>query len=173
MRIGLDIDGVVYPWHYSIYRYFIENRNFVGTEREFWSYFKTLSNEWQDYFVSIPICYLDQTPTADVMEYLPKIAQLGEITYITSRHLDLQWATRKFFNIYDLPFKENIIFSKNKAIYARLNQLDVFLDDFPANVDSLQGITNVYLFKAPHNWEVRENYNVVNTMQEFYHILGG
>lgn len=171
MRIGIDIDGPVYPWHYSIYRHFITFKGFEGTEREFWEYFRYLKKEVQDYFVKIPIHYLDQMPTPDVREYLPKVAQLGDIYYITSRPEEAKWATWKFFNIYDLPFKENIIFSKDKATYVRLNRVDVFLDDRPQEVDSLQGITDAYLFKAPHNWEVRDNYRLINTMQEFYELL--
>lgn len=173
MNIGLDIDGVIYPWHYSIYRFFTEFKNYTGSEREFWSYFDSLDGEVQDYYVSIPIHYLDQTPSEDVMKYLPKLAELGEIFYITSRKPELMSVTRKFFNIYDLPFKENVIFSKNKANYIRLHHIDYFVDDSPKVIDEISGITTAYLFKCAHNWKNRDNYSVIGSLGEFYQLLGG
>lgn len=171
MIIGLDIDGPVYPWHYSIYRHFVTFKGFEGSERDFWEYFRDLPKEVQRYFVRVPIHYLDQMPTPDVREYLPKIAKLGEIFYITARPPEAKWATWKFFNIYDLPFKENIIFSEDKATCIRLNRVDVFLDDRPAEVELVKGITDAYLFKAQHNWDERDNYKAVGSMKEFYEIL--
>lgn len=171
MRIGLDIDGVIYPWHYSVYRYFTEFRGFEGTEPEFWDFFRTLSESRQEYFVSIATLYLNQVPTQDALTYVPMLANLGELYYITSRPEHLKWATQKFFNMYDLPFKENVIFSKDKATYVRLLGLKYFLDDIPSNVKSLQGLTNAYLFKSSHNLNQREGFNVLGTIKEFYDIV--
>ncbi len=171
MRIGLDIDGPIYNWHWSIYRYFTEFKGFEGNERDFWRYVRTLPEEDIRYFVSLPTLYLDTSPTEDVLTYVPKIAELGEIFYITARGDELRWATGKFFDKYQLPFKQNVIFSKDKANYVRLNKIDCFLDDQPHNLDVLKGITDIYLFKAVHNWESREQYNLINSMKEFYELL--
>jgi uncharacterized HAD superfamily protein len=168
MRIGLDIDGVIYPWHYSIYRYFTEFKGYDKDISTFWMKDRHIITE---YHVSIPLCYLDTSPTDDVLEYLPKLAEIAELYYITSREPHLLWATQKFFNIYDLPFKENLILSKEKANYARLLKLDYFLDDMPKYVDMLKGITNAYLFKAVHNSDVREQYEVINSLEEFYNMV--
>lgn len=165
------MDGVIRPWHASIYRYFQIHKGFSKDEREFWNYFRGLDKDAQDYYVSIPLMYSDTSPTKDVLEYVPKIAELGEIFYITSCPEEIRLATSKFFDNYSLPFKENIIFSKDKASYVRLNRIDYFLDDLPHNVESLQGITEAYLFKAAHNWEARERFNVINSIREFYELI--
>ncbi len=171
MIVGLDIDGVIRPWHTSVYRHFQIFKNFEGSEREFWAYFRDLSKDTQDYYVSLPFLYMDTAPDKDTICYVKKIAEIASIYYITSCPPEIKRLTSKFFDIYKLPFKENIIFSKDKANYVRLNKIEYFLDDLPANVDALKGITNVYLFKASHNWEVRENYSVMNSMKEFYELL--
>lgn len=171
MRIGLDIDGVLYNWHYSVYRYFCEFRGFSGSQREFWMYVRSLPEGTFDYYVKLPLLYIDTSPSTDVIVYLPKIAEIAEIFYITARTEELKPATSKFFDNYRFPFKENVIFSKNKQNYARLLKLDYFLDDQPYHIDELKSVTNAYLFKAVHNWESRELYPLMNSMKEFYEFL--
>lgn len=171
MNIGLDLDGVVYPWHESIYRHFIEQGKFVGTRREFWPFLMSLPWEVQNYYVSIPLFYLDTTPTDDVLEYVPKIAEIATIFYITARPPEVRLATEKFFNIYQLPFSENLIFTQDKLNHIRVNRIQYFLDDRDKHVDEVKSVTNAYLFKAVHNWQYREKYNVINTMQEFYELI--
>lgn len=168
MNIGLDIDGVLYPWHYSIYRYFIENKGYEGDIGKFWLEDRHIVT---DYHVGLPTLYLDTSPTEDVLTYVPKLAELGNLFYITSRSLELESVTRKFLDKYKFPFKENLIFAENKATPVRLYAIDYFLDDMPKHVDSLQNITNVYLFKCIHNRLERENYKVINSIKEFYNLL--
>lgn len=171
MRVGIDIDGVLYPWHDSIYRYFREYEGFTGNVREFWTMFRNMSEEKITYYVYLPHLYLNTFPTQDVLTYVPKIAEKAEIFYITAREPHLQIATEKFFKIYDLPFKENLIFSKNKVDYVRLLGLDYFLDDQPHHLIPMMDVTKSYLFKSFHNWEQREGFNVVSSMKEFYEVL--
>lgn len=172
MNIGLDLDGVVYPWHDSIYRHFRETKGFEGSDREFWEWFvNNVPRDVADYYVRIPLFYLDTSPTEDVMEFVPKIAEIATIFYITARPSEAKWATKKFFNNYQLPFSENVIFSEDKANYVRLNKIGYFLDDRAKHVEELKNICNVYLFKAVHNWQYRDQYSTINSMKEFYEIL--
>ena len=171
MRIGLDIDGVIYPWHYSIYRYFTEFKNFAGSELEFWAYFRLFSVEKQMYYVSIPTLYTDTSLTQDAIEYLPKLAELGELFYITSRDHELQPLTQKFFKFYDIPFKENLIFEKDKASVVRLYGIDYFVDDMISHLEKMQGITTSFLFKQPHNFYDRDGYNCIGSLKEFYNTI--
>lgn len=173
MNIGLDLDGVVYPWHDSLYRHFREFKGYEGTEREFWKYVNELPKDVQQYFVSIPLLYFDTTPTEDVLTYLPKLAELGTIYYITNRPPEVKSITRKFFDFFKFPFKENVIFTDTKANYVRLHNVEVYLDDRGKNVDELIGLTDVYLFKAVHNWAYRDNYKVIYSFKEFYEMLKG
>lgn len=168
MKIGLDLDGVLYPWHDSIYRYFTEFKGFSGGEVEFWDYFRDLPVPAQEYYVSLPFMYLNITPRASALQTLPKLAELGEIYYITSRRPDLHRVTLKFFNIYDLPFKDNLYFTEDKASIIRMRGIDCYLDDLTRYVDQVANITDAYLMAMPHNTGQREGYKVVNSIKEFY-----
>lgn len=171
LRVGLDIDGVIRPWHESMYRYFQVHKNYEGDESAFWDYFRSLPEHAQSYYVSIPLMYLDTMPREDVLVYVPKIAEVAEIYYITSCGASLWWATEKFFDMYNLPFKENIIYSADKSTHIRLLRLDYFVDDLAKYLEDAKGITKVYLFKAVHNRADRERFPVVNSMKEFYEII--
>lgn len=169
MRIGLDLDGPVYPWHDEIYRYFQENHGYAGNIYDFWQgEGRALIKDWH---LDIPFLYNSTTPRQDVLTYVPLLAELGEIYYITARNKDLWQVTGKFFDFYELPFKENVIFDKDKAFHTRRLGLDYFLDDNRANVDSLLGITDAYLFTCIHNLHQREGVKTVSSMREFYEVI--
>jgi uncharacterized HAD superfamily protein len=172
MNIGLDIDGVIYRWHESLYRYFCEIKGFDGTIYDFWLKFvPSKPNEYWDYYASLPFLYWDTTPRDDVLVTLPKLAELGTLYYITSRPDEVRYKTEKFFDYYDLPFKENIIFSRDKQTYARLLKLDYFVDDLQNNVDEVSKVTKTFLFRATHNFPIQDKYPTVGTLNEFYHII--
>ena len=171
MKIGLDIDGVIYPWHYSLYRYFTEFKNFEGSELEFWAMFRLLSEKTQTYYVSIPTLYADTSLTEDAQKYLPLLTELGELFYITSRDVELQSVTQKFFDFSEVPFKENLIFEKDKPSAVRLLGLDYFVDDQTRHLEKMRGITTTFLFKQPHNWYDREGYDCIGSLKEFYEII--
>lgn len=171
MNIGLDLDGVVYPWHESLFRHFVETKDYTGTRREFWIWFMSQDRDFCDYYVRLPFLYNNTSPTYGVIEYLPKIAELSTIYYITARPEEAKFSTQKFFDFYDLPFKENVIFTKDKANYVRLLGIDLFLDDRDKEVTALQGLCDVRLFKQVHNWEYRDKFNLINSFKEFYELV--
>src|SRR5689334_12435336 len=132
MRVGIDLDGPVYPWHEEVYRYFQENKGYDKTIYDFWLKDKEIVH---DYHCSIPFLYNSTTPRKDVLEYLPKIAEISEIYYITHRPPEMWQVTGKFFQFYNLPFSENVIFTDDKATQVRLLGIDYFTDDLPRNID--------------------------------------
>lgn len=173
MRVGIDIDGPLYDWHYCIYRYFQEFRSFAGTQREFWDYFRTLDNDTQSYYVSLPHLYLNMEMRPEVKKSVELLSGTAEIYYITARDESLKSVTRKFFDKSEMPFKENLIFSQSKVEYVRLLGLSYFLDDMPKHVKNLQGITEPYLLAVPHNYDQRDGFNIVYSVKEFVEIVRG
>ena len=172
MNIGIDVDGVLYRWHESLYRYFCEFKGYNGTMYDFWLRFvHNQPMEFWDYYISIPLLYWDTTPRDDVLINLPKIAKLHTIYYITARPTEAEYITRKFFDYFELPFKENLVFSKEKETYCRLYKLDYFLDDQPKNLDAVSGVTNAVLFRNVHNIPVQDSYRNVGTFREFFELI--
>lgn len=171
LKVGLDVDGVLYPWHSSLERYFRIHKGFTGTSQELWKLFRSFSKEKQAYYVSIPLLYSDSSPIAGVQEFLPKLAELAEVYYITARSPELERVTVAYFDKYSFPFKENLIFSKDKATPIRLHRVEYFLDDSPKQIDKISGITKAFLFPAPHNVEVRDKYNLIESLESFFRKL--
>lgn len=170
LKIGLDIDGVIYPYHDVVYRYFIEEKGYKDSYHHFWTVdWWLLSKETQDYIVSLPFLYDAVIPSSCVMESLLKLTTLGELYYVTSRSgSDIEGVTRKFFNFFDPPFKQNLMFDHDKASVCRLYSIDYFLDDFPEHVSKLESVTNAYLMNQAHNAGKREGHKTVSSLKEFY-----
>ncbi len=173
MKIGLDLDGVVYPWHYSLVRYFREFKGYEGNDTDFWDMFEAFPKEKQHYYVTLPIHYLDTSPTEDVIIYLPKLAEEAEIYYITARDSSLEYVTRKFLDLYDMPFKENLIFEKNKDSVVRLYGIDYYVDDQPRYLETMKGITIPLLFLQPHNrrGNGRERFECIGGLKQLYDMI--
>lgn len=172
VNVGIDIDGVIYPWHYSVYRYHVENKGYGGNIVEFWrDYFPKLGSDYQRYIVNLDILYDDTTPKPDILNTLPLIAEKFGIYYITHRPYHTKRMTEKFFNNYNLPFKENLIFTPDKPAIIRRYNIRYFVDDQGKNLDEVAGITEGYLFPASHNVSYRDKYNCVTTLREFYNII--
>lgn len=163
------MDGVVYDWHYSVHRYLTEYKGYSKDITTLWMVdWWNLPKEEQEYLASIPHLYTDTIPSSCVMDGLNLLAGLGELYYVTARDSSLAPATKKFFDYFDAPFKENLIFNKDKASVVRLNKLDYFLDDFSSYVSQLSGLTNAYLMCKSHNIGKRDGFKCVNGLKEFY-----
>lgn len=171
-RIGLDMDGVIYDWHSVVHRYYMLYANYTGTFREFWmEYIPSLSEENQDYIVSIPLFYDQAFPTVDAQEYLPKLAEIGELFYITSRPDSARFVTRKFFRKHNLPDSENLFMVADKQPVIRLYDIDVFVDDRGETLEDLGNICLTVLMNKPWNEHYKDTFTRVNSLQEFYELL--
>jgi uncharacterized HAD superfamily protein len=169
IKIGLDIDGVVYDWHDSVYRYCTQFKGCTDSEHVFWT--KTwweMPKEEQSYLISLPTLYNDYIPEQRHIDSLNALASLGELFYVTSRPPEFSFATLKFFESYKLPFKENIIHDNDKATVCRLLGIDYFCDDFPEHVLSTSKITKSYLMCRTHNIGKRGDFNTVTSLNNFY-----
>ena len=169
MKIGFDVDGVLYPWHYSIHRYFKELKGYEGDESRFWKEkAKQISEEEWSYLVTIPILYEDTAPIYRTKEYLDMFSEKANLFYITSRPKELARITEKFLKKLDAPFKENLFIAEDKAPVVRLLSLDYYVDDQARHLERLKGITNVFLYTQPHNTDCREEYNCIRSLGEMY-----
>jgi len=173
VKIGLDLDGVCYDWHTAIYTELgIESGKSFS---EFWANpHDTLTEKEWEYIVSIPMYYEKLGLRESVSNVLPKLAELGELFYITSRDSSLRRVTERFLNKNKLPFKENLFMEKDKAYIARMLQLDYFVDDFVSQYDSVSKVTNTFLMAQPWNRKGWEGRNVIFGLDELYEeIMNG
>lgn len=171
MRIGLDLDGVVYDWHSPVYTHFVALENYQGTFTEFWTkYIPSLPKERQEYIVSLDFFYLRRTMSEEDLNSINKLASLGDIYYITARAKKLRRATEKFLRMNNLPYKDNLIMSEDKLSYCKLLQIDFFVDDFSSYVEEIGKFTTAFLFAKPWNRD-RRDLPTIYSLEELYKII--
>lgn len=172
LKIGLDLDGVVYDWHSAAYRYCVEERGYKEDSTTFWTKdWWLLSDDEQRYIASLQNLYINTIPSSCVKDAIIELSKLGEIYYVTARAPELEHVTRKFLDFFDPPFKENLFFEKDKTTFARLHKLDYFLDDFTSHIKSLLDVTGAVLMARAHNIGKRDGYIVVNSIKEFCDLV--
>lgn len=172
---GLDIDGVVYPYHEAVYTYYQCYMGYNDSYNRFWTqYFPSLSEEEQDYIVSIPIPYDMMDPYPYALKFINKAMELGdEVYYLTSRDSSLERITRRYLRRHEFLFQDNLIMCKDKATECRRYDITDFIDDFTKHVNSVSLVCNAYLINKPWNVDNRKDYPVVSNMKEFFEIIFG
>lgn len=165
LSIGIDMDGVLYNWHAAVYDYFRFYKEYTGSYSKFWSeYYKTFSDEMWDYLTGVDIFYSSQQPTKECVNFLNSIKYKYDIYYITSRPNLVRTTTKQYLRKYNFPYKDNVIFTDDKANVSRLLQLTYCIDDMPHNVESLSKVTNVIMIAQPWNTELWEKYNTAHSL---------
>jgi uncharacterized HAD superfamily protein len=168
MVLSLDIDGILYPYHEALYTYYEYEMGYSDTYEQFWSsFFPNLSQEKIEYIISIPIVYEMIEPYKHVLEFLEFAASKTNIYYMTSRSLDLERITRKYFKKYNFPFQDNLIMTKDKANSCRLYGVTHFLDDHAHHVESVAKVADAYLMAKIWNREYQDKFNTVHSLREF------
>lgn len=175
--LGLDLDGVIYPWHEAVLTYYEMYEGYTGSYTEFWGeFYKQITPSKWEYLTGIDYFYSCKIPGADTMEFLRKVAEHFEIYYITSRPAEVALTTEQYLRRFDFPFCSNLIITEDKSRFARLYGLRYFIDDQPKNLEPLSKVTEVAMMSQPYNRDYSNKYRVVKThndMLEFFNIQTG
>lgn len=150
--IGFDLDGVLYNWHDAVYTYFKIYESYRGSYNEFWkTYFHSLPKTKQDFITNIIDLYYKISPQDGVLELLNSLSKKHDIFYITSRPIESERITEKYLKDFSFPFRQNLVFSKEKDIAVRLHNVDIFFDDSISVVKSIDKSCASVLIKQPWN----------------------
>jgi len=152
MRIGFDIDGVLYPWH----KYALNHLKRFNGEKisydEFWS--NPLEYYPDDVYGEIAriIEYYNQERlTYSIYERLYKLSRNHEIFYVTSRPENCKEITKKWALESELPCLDNLYIAKDKDPIIKDLHLDYYIEDLPKVVDKIKEHTKVLLINQPWN----------------------
>jgi len=177
-KIGLDMDGVLYPWNEALYTYFRIYKGFSGTQFEFSKILPlgrdslgTLDDAFIGYLAGIEYLYGTMIPLKSMLESLRRIAKTYEVFYITARPKNARITTEKYLNSYGFPFPNNLILSRNKGVEARVLGLSFFVDDKPKHLDQISKETISFLFLQPWNEAYKNKYPTIRSIQELEEIL--
>lgn len=174
MVLSLDIDGILYPFHEALYTYYQYEMGYSETYEKFWSsFFSSQSEEKKEYMVSIPVVYEMIVPNKSVIDFLDYVASKVDVYYMTSRSLELERITRKYFKKYNFPFQDNLIMTKDKANACRFYRVTHFLDDHAHHVESVAKVADAYLMAKIWNKEYQDKLNTVHSLREFRERIFG
>lgn len=157
-RIGLDLDGVLYPFSTICFDIIKEKHNYNFDEIEFWSRtyrsnrFKGKHREEVDAIVSDPNTYIVQMMHPNDVLVLMNLKAMGnELFYITARGNHLQPVTDLWLRASGAPFVDNLYVGYDeKTPLIKLLNLDVYVDDRAGIVQDASAVTDAYLFHAPY-----------------------
>jgi uncharacterized HAD superfamily protein len=170
--LGVDLDGVIYNWHISVYEYHINFKNYAGSFNDFWTKeYKNFTPEWWKYIVDIDILYSDRPPVSDCFSFLDKIVNRFEVYYITSRPECVKTTTEQYLKRYKFPFQDNLIFTKDKVNTARLLKLSYAIDDLPEQIEGLSRVTKTFMIAQPYNIDYQDKCTTVKSLTQILGLL--
>lgn len=159
MRVGVDIDGVIYDWEKSL-RLWRVNARGIDPETMPVSDIWEVSEKWgisreelvSDCEAAVAAGWMFNrgTPINDARHQLLRLRNTGHsIHIITARDFGpmTQPNTHRWFQRYSIPF-DTMDFSHDKTI----RPLDVMIDDKPGNIEALLDVgVDAYLQDRPYN----------------------
>ena len=170
--VGLDLDGVLYPWHESVLTHYEMYKGYTGSYTEFWGeFYKTITKDEWEFLTHVDFFYSNKLPSKKLLEFLEKVASSYEIFYISSRPGDVGLTTEQYLKRYNFPFRENLILTDDKSSIARLYKVKYFIDDQPKHLESLSKVTKVAMKLQPYNHDYVNMYTTVSTFEDMLAFL--
>lgn len=168
MRLmGLDLDGVLYEWHTSVYDYCVRFRDYTKSITEFWTNpYESCDMDFWNTITEVDIFYSNMSPTPDCVKFLDVVKEKFELYYITSRPDYVKTTTQQYLRRYGFPYQDNLIFTKDKVNMARKLQLSYIILDNVENVKSLSNVTNTILRARPWNKEIWDLYPTCHSLMD-------
>lgn len=132
----VDLDGVIYPWARAVYVEQCVYANETRSYEEFWQNFEHEHNEiYFDNLVSLKHLYGTQPPNKRNVNFLIKLTAQGhKLYYVTNRPLSVQTDTELWLARYDIPQRQNLVFTKNKIPVCNSLGIQLVFEDRIRNV---------------------------------------
>jgi hypothetical protein len=170
--LGIDMDGCLYNFQGAVLEYFRLYKGYTGTYGEFWSKDKLkLSDADWEFLINIDILYTSEMPTPDCINFLNYVKYRFNIYYITARPLLVKLTTEQYMRRHNFPFRDNLIFEKDKVNTARRLKLDYFIDDSQENIAGLSKVTNAILMAQPENRAYWDIYPTIHSLMGAVKLL--
>lgn len=143
MKIGIDLDGVLYPWHEEVWMYFIQTTPGMPTD---WNWFWGVHNRTKffgydplDHAFEIDFLYVSGSPPGlRDQEIIRNTLDSHDVYYVTARPPTSKDATLYWLNRYDfIPNENKLIFDHNKSKVSEKLGLDYFIEDRVSNLEAL------------------------------------
>ena len=170
--IGFDIDGVLYPWRTAVSTYL---KAFCGIDADSDDMWKNIeehvSKELIHNLCQMPDICSKCVPSKEMLDILWKLSDKYTIFYITARPNEVKTATETYFRKYGFPQNNNLIFTRDKPLYVKLLEVDLFVEDQLYHADKLKDITNLILMRQPWNERAWNEHTTIGNLHELFGLI--
>jgi len=178
MKIGIDIDGVLTDLHSHwlgmgskfCYEHHIE-ANFDPTQYDHTNMFGITEEQAKNLYQHSFHPYINTTPARmGAKEVMQALKEKHEIYIITARDNDEQTRqeTITWLEKNEIPYDHIAFPGENKLPYCKENQIELIIEDSPANIQMLSKEIPVFCYYTPYNAHV-EGKNIT-TVYTWYDI---
>jgi len=182
LQIGLDLDGVLYPFVATLRKWMVDEQGCLGTEQcppavkwEFYEDWGLTSTEFAKELrdsINAGFMFIEGEPVPGSLDVINRLSDQGHhLIAVTSRSVkgaekQVCCATLKWLAHYSIPL-EGAVISPDKGILPT----DLFLDDSPDNYNLLDmgAETMPVLFTQP--WNASHPGRRVEDWAEFYKVV--
>jgi hypothetical protein len=175
MKIGFDVDGVLYDWHEVIYDYAVRFENYRDTYEKYWYDFGhgNRSKIYVDYIVKNPTFVTKVAIDPKIKQMLWDLSKEHEIFYVTARPKEIVRATHRWFKDSDVPYMENVFIATNddKVPFIIEHGIELFIDDRDKYITALEPYTRVIVVRKPWNKFLWDTYTNVGSVLEIPNII--
>lgn len=179
--LGFDIDGVLYPWHEEIWKWYTKRNGEDISFYDFWKYpdgwvsrnegtaiVRALVKETLPY-VSAKASEADVSIVNDIAKNL-----VDEVYYITSRPKKLHYDTATWIKDSGFPFADNLIMADEnggKVKVVKDTKCNFYVEDRPKYLELLPVVTDVFKMTTPYNTYKKFNAIPIGNLVEVYYYL--
>jgi len=169
-NIGIDLDGVIYPWHDVVYERECLDKNVSNLE--FWTKIHSLYSDFAiNNLVQIQHYYGVKNITCENLELLNELSKEHALFYITNRNEGVRFATTSWMKRNNIPQRENLIFSSNKIVPVILNKIDLFVEDNIKNAIQLKPYCRVVIVKSMYNSIIDHDFETIQSFAQLKYCL--
>lgn len=162
-RLGLDLDGTLYPWHRALYiELLIHDKTHLEYD-EFWEHgYKIYNRLWWENMCKVEFLYSSIPPSKLLLDMVNRLSSKYELYYITSRPKELYTTTKTYLYKYKFPYIENVYLTPDKRPFVMYYDIDIMVDDKPDVLDKL-ACTRI-LVTQPWNKDKEVSYKRINNI---------
>lgn len=190
MNIGIDIDGVLtniqdYVFEYGAkytYEHGQELENLRKNEYETSKIFNWQADEDTNFWKKIFIEYAEnERPRLFASEVINKLKEKHKIYFITARSdmdrdskersiIEIEKITKKWLEENNIPYDRIFFPGVDKRQVIIDNKIDVMIEDSAENIELIGDLTEVIVFDAIYNKEIKNKIRVNSWYEILYYI---
>jgi hypothetical protein len=173
MKIGLDLDGVLYDWHKALYNEMVLYEGITVDYRTFWlEIVPKYSSMKAHNLTSLEHLYSNMPPTKELVDYVNYLCKKYDVFYLTSRPDCVKFTTRASMERWGFANLDKLyLVNGGKRDVVLREKPDVFVDDRDKVIEELCDIVKVVVVAHPWNEKYQNVFPTIRNIMELESVL--